>query len=55
MTDLEEQFYIKQDMIFDALKDGQIEYDEFYAELDALSRWYIKERRAGNSASQEDE
>ena len=44
MSDLEKLFYAKELMIYEAYSKGNIDNEEFFAELHALSEWYMKER-----------
>lgn len=50
MTDLEKLFYAKELMIYEAYSKGNIDNEEFFAELHALSEWYKKERETLRSA-----
>ena len=50
MTELEKLFYAKEVMIYEAYSKGNIDNEEFFAELQALSDWYMREREASRSA-----
>jgi len=43
MTELEKMFYAKQLMIHEAYSKGNIDNEEFFAELQALLDWLVKE------------
>lgn len=51
MSDLEKLFYAKELMIYEAYSKGHIDNEEFFAELQALSDWYTRERRSAEGGN----